>query len=380
MDYLLNEEQIMMRDMAREFAEKEIKPYSQDIDITGEIPESLFEQMVDLGFTGVGVPEEYGGSGGDLIDKLLIIYELAKIDGSVASTLSVHGVFSDLLLNFGNDNQKKRYLPEVTSGGKVGAFALTEPGAGSDASAVRMTAKYDEENEEYILNGTKCFISGGSKAKYIVVIALTNPELKSKGLSAFIFDTDTEGFSVGKIENKMGIRGSDTAELVFNNCKVPKNCLIGVEGRGFNYALSTLDNARISIAAMACGLAAGSLEQAVVYSKQRKQFGKPISELQGIQWYIAEMATKTEAAKLLTLSAAKKAVLRERHSVEASMAKWASSVVAREVTNLSLQIHGGYGYMKDFPIERMYRDAKITEIYEGTSEIQKLVISRSILK
>lgn len=283
------------------------------------------------------------------------------------------------ILKFGTEEQKKKYLPMMAEGGCVGAFALTEPNAGSDAARAATTAIIDEETDEYVLNGTKCFISGGGQAESLIIFALTDPSKGIKGMSAIIVDKGTPGFSIGKIEEKMGIHGSETAELIFDNCRVPKSNLLGKEGKGFNIAMTCLDGARIGVGAQAVGIAEGALEESIKYSKERVQFGKPISALQGIQWYIADMATMVESAKLLVYYAADLKARGEKHTKEAAMAKYNASRTAREVTNLALQIHGGYGYMKDYPLERMYRDAKITEIYEGTSEIHKVVISRAVL-
>lgn len=379
MEFQFNEDQLALQEMARVFAEKEVGPRAAEIDLSHRYPKELFDMMVEQGFTGLCTPEEYGGSGGDDIDKVIVVSEIAKKDASVAAILSIHMVFATVVQKFGTEEQKKKYLPEVTSGGCLGAFALTEPGAGSDAGAARTTAILDENTGEYVINGTKCFISGGGQAEYIVLIALTQPEKKLKGLSCIIVQKGTPGLTVGKVENKMGLHGSETVELVFDNCRVPKENLIGQEGQGFKYAMVALDSARIGVAAQAVGIAEGALELAIKYAHERVQFGKPIAELQGIQWYLADMATKTEAAKWLTYYAAGRKVNGLSHTKEAAMAKLNASENARFVTNLALQIHGGYGYMQDYPLERMYRDAKITEIYEGTSEVHKVVISRALL-
>ncbi|MPM51435.1 Acryloyl-CoA reductase (NADH) [bioreactor metagenome] len=377
--FQLTEDQLAIEQMAREFAEKEVAPRAAQIDSNSEFPQDLFDMMTQMGFTGLCVPEEYGGSGGDDLDKAIVVRELAKKCASTAGTLSIHMVFPAIILKFGSEEQKKKYLPAVSSGGCLGAFALTEPGAGSDAGAVRTTAILDESTGEYVINGTKCFITGGGRAQYVALVALTQPEKKLKGLSCIVVEKGTPGFSIGKVEEKMGLHGSETVELVFEDCRVPKENLVGVEGKGFGYSMVALDGARIGIAAQAVGIAEGALEEAIKYVHQRVQFGKPIAELQGLQWYLADMATKTEAAKLLTYHAAAVKASGLPHTKESAMAKYNASENARFVTNLALQIHGGYGYMKDYPLERMYRDAKITEIYEGTSEIHKLVISRAIL-
>lgn len=379
MDFKLTDGQEMLKKTVREFAEKVVGPRAEEVDQTGIFPRDTFEQMAKLGLTGIGTPEEYGGSGGNDIDKVITVTELAKKCAATAGILSIHTIFASVLLKFGSEEQKKKYLPKVTSGGHLAAFALTEPNAGSDAAAVRTTAVLDEETGEYVLNGTKCFISGGGQAKYLLIFALTDPSKGVKGLSCILVEKGTPGFTVGKIENKMGIHGSETAELIFDQCRVPKENLVGKEGAGFKMAMNALDGARIGVAAQALGIAEGALDESVKYMNERVQFGKPIKALQGLQWYIADMATKTECAKWMIYYAAYLKSTGQPHTKEAAIAKLNASENARFVTNLALQIHGGYGYMKDYPLERMYRDAKITEIYEGTSEIHKVVISRAVL-
>lgn len=379
MDFKFSDAQNMLQKVAKEFAETEIAPIAAEVDTLGYFPRESFDKMVRVGFTGIGTPVAYGGSGGSDIDKAIVVTEIAKKCASTAATLSIHTIFAEVVKNFGTDAQKEKYLPKVTSGGCLGAFALTEPNAGSDAASAKTTAILDEETGEYVLNGTKCFISGGGQAEYLAIFALTQPSKGLKGMSCIIVQKGTPGFTIGKIEEKMGIHGSQTAELIFDNCRVPKENLLGQEGKGFKIAMSALDGARIGVAAQALGIAEGALEETIKYVHERVQFGKPIGQLQGIQWYIADMATKTECAKWMMYRAAwlKKAGL--PYSKEAAMAKLNASENARFVTNLALQIHGGYGYMKDYPLERMYRDAKITEIYEGTSEIHKVVISRAVI-
>ena len=380
MDFKLTESQQDIRDLVAEYAKNELTQGAEERDIKGEFPREQIDELIELGLTGIGVPEEYDGIGMGVSEKIVAVEELAKVDGAIGGIYSISSVFQQALLRFGNEEQKKKYLPQTTSGGKMGAFALTEANAGSDAGATKTTAILDEATGEYVINGSKTFITSGKAADFVVVFALTAPELKSKGLSGIIVEKGTPGFTYGKVEDKMGIRSSETVELVFQDCRVPKENLLGEENKGFKYALSVLDTARIGIAAQAIGIAAGALEASIKYAKERMQFGKPIANLQGIQWYIAEMGTKLMAAKTLTHYAAQVADSGENHTMIAAMAKLEASRMAREVTNLAVQIHGGYGYMKDFPIERMYRDAKITEIYEGTSEIQKLVVARSLLK
>ena len=379
MNFELNETQQDIRDLVRDYAQKELVKGAEERDKTGEFPSDVINDLVEMGLTGIGVPEEYDGVGMGVSEKIVAVEELAKVDGAVGGIYSISSIFQQALLRYGTDEQKEKYLPEVTSGGAMGAFALTEANAGSDAGATKTTAILDENTGEYVINGSKTFITTGKQAKYVCVFCLTSPELKTKGLSGIIVEKGTPGFTYGKVEDKMGIRSSETVELVFQNCRVPKENLLGTENKGFRIALSLLDTARIGVAAQAVGIAQGSLDLAVKYAKERMQFGKPVAQLQGIQWYLAEMATQIAAARALVFYAAKIADEGKRHTTEAAMAKLNASRMAREVTNLALQIHGGYGYMKDFPLERMYRDAKITEIYEGTSEIQKLVISRSLL-
>lgn len=379
MDFELNETQNDIRDLVREYAQKELPEGAEERDRSAEFPKEIIADLIELGLTGIGVPEEYDGIGLGVCEKIVAVEELAKVDGSIGGIYSISSIFQQALLKYGNEEQKAKYLPEVTSHGSIGAFALTEANAGSDAGSTKTTAILDEATGEYVINGSKTFITSGKQAKYVVVFALTSPELKTKGLSGIIIEKGTPGFTYGKVEDKMGIRASETVELVFNNCRVPKENLLGKENKGFSIALSLLDTARIGIAAQAVGIAQGALDLSVKYAKERMQFGKPISNLQGIQWYLSDMATQIQAARTLTFYAAKLADEGKRHTAEAAMAKLNASRMAREVTNLALQIHGGYGYMKDFPLERMYRDAKITEIYEGTSEIQKVVIARSLL-
>ncbi len=379
MDFKLTDGQEMLKRVVRQFTEEEIEPLAAEIDKTGRFPAETFEKMTKLGLTGIGIPEEYGGSGGTDIEKVIAVSEIARKCAASAAILSIHSIFPQVLLQYGTEEQKKKYIPPATSGGMVGAFALTEPDAGSDAGAAKTTAVLDESTNEYVLNGTKCFISGGSQAGAVLVFALTEPEKGTKGMSCILVEKGTPGFTSGKVEEKMGIHASETAELIFDNCRVPKENLVGKEGKGFRIAMSALDGARIGVGAQALGIADGALEEAIHYAKERVQFGKPISRLQGIQWYIADMATKTEAARWLVYESAWLRAEGRPHTMEAAMAKLNASENARYVTNLALQIHGGYGYMKDYPLERMYRDAKITEIYEGTSEIHKVVISRALL-
>ena len=366
-----------IREVAREFAEKEVAPLAEEIDRESRYPQETFEKMVKCGFTGIGIPTQYGGSGGDDITKCIVVEEISKKCASTGGILSIHGIFGQSILKFGTEEQKQKYLPLVSNSGMHGAFALTEPNAGSDAGSA--TTKAVKVGDDYIINGTKCFITGGAHADFVLVFALTDPSKGLKGLSAIIVPKGTPGFSIGKIEHKLGIRASETSELIFDNCRVPQANLVGKEGQGFKIAMIMLDGARIGVASQALGIAEGAIDESVKYMHERVQFGKPIANLQGLQWYIAEMSTKTECAKWMIYRAASLKAQGLPHSKEAAMAKLNASENARFVTNLALQIHGGYGFMQDYPLERMYRDAKITEIYEGTSEIHKLVISRAVL-
>lgn len=360
------------------FAKKEIAPLAAEIDSESKFPAEIIKKMAELGYMGINIPEEYGGSGLDDVYKVLVVREIAKYCASTAEILAVQSLVNDIIIRKGTEEQKQKYLPMVNEG-KLGAFALTEAGAGSDAGAVRTKAISDGDN--YIINGSKCFISnmGPDEGDFVILIALTDPSAGMKGMSAIIVDRGTPGFSIGKVEDKMGIRGAAVSELIFEDCVVPKTNLIGKEGEGFKIAMSALDGGRIGIAAQALGIAEAAIEASVEYSKQRNQFGKPVSALQGIQWYLADMATRTEAAKLLILQAADMRSRGENVTKEAAMAKYYASENAVYVTDRAVQIHGGYGYMKDYPIERMYRDARITPLYEGTSEVQKMVISRAVI-
>lgn len=360
------------------FAKKEIAPLAAEIDSESKFPAEIIKKMAELGYMGINIPEEYGGSGLDDVYKVLVVREIAKYCASTAEILAVQSLVNDIIIRKGTEEQKKKYLPMVNEG-KLGAFALTEAGAGSDAGAVRTKAISLGDN--YIINGSKCFISnmGPDEGDFVILIALTDPSAGMKGMSAIIVDRGTPGFSIGKVEDKMGIRGAAVSELIFEDCVVPKTNLVGKEGEGFKIAMSALDGGRIGIAAQALGIAEAAIEASVEYSKQRNQFGKPVSALQGIQWYLADMATRTEAAKLLILQAADMRSRGENVTKEAAMAKYYASENAVYVTDRAVQIHGGYGYMKDYPIERMYRDARITPLYEGTSEVQKMVISRAVI-
>lgn len=380
MNFSFTKEQELLKKLSRQFAENELEPIAAKVDEMHSFPKESFNKMAALGFTGIGIPQEFGGSEGGSLEKVIAVSEFAKVCMASAAILSIHLIAPQAIYRYGNPEQKKKYLPRLTKGGELGAFALTEPDAGSDAASARTTAIFDEKTKEYVLNGTKCFISGGSQAGVIIVFALTDPSKGIKGMSAIIVEKDTPGFHIGKVENKMGLGGSETAELIFENCRVPAENLLGREGQGFKIAMQALDGARIGVGAQAVGVAEGAIDLSVHYAKERIQFGKPIGALQGIQWYIADMATKTQAAKTLVYYAAYLADEGKPFTKEAAMCKLNASENARFVTNLAMQIHGGYGYMKEYPLERMYRDAKITEIYEGTSEIHKVVIARALMK
>ncbi|MGL6166693.1 MAG: acryloyl-CoA reductase [Fusobacteriaceae bacterium] len=378
MDFEVTKSNKFLKKLLKEFTEKEVYPIAKEIDETGRFPRETFEKMAKLGLTGIHTPIEFGGAGGDEFSKIIAVEELSKKCATTGAMLSIHLLFGELIKKFGTNDQKIKYLPMMAEGGKIGAFALTEPNAGSDAGSLKTTAL--SEDDYYVLNGTKCFITGGGQAEAIIVIASTNPSKKIKGLSAIIVDKNTPGFSIGKIEDKMGIRGSETVELIFENCKIPKSNLLGKEGDGFKISMIGLDGARIGIAAQALGIAEGALSEAIEYSKEREQFGKPISSFQGISWYIAEMATKIEATRHLVNYAAWLKQTGKPHTKEAAMCKYFASETAKFVTDKALQVHGGYGYMREYSLERMLRDAKITEIYEGTSEIHKIVIAKQVIK
>lgn len=379
MDFLLNEEERMMQEMARNFAEKEVKPIAAKLDETGEFPVELVKKMGELGLMGVDIPEEYGGANLGYVCYVIAIEEIARYCGSSSVIMSVNNsLVCAPLLKFGDEEQKQKFLTPLASGKKLGCFGLTEPNAGSDAGGIQTTAVKD--GDYYILNGSKIFITNATHADIALIFASTNKSLKHKGISCFIVEKGTPGFSVGKVEHKLGINASGTAELVLQDVKIPANQLLGKEGDGFKIAMYTLDCGRIGIAAQAVGIARGAFEEAVKFAKERVQFGRPIAEFQAIQWMLADMATEIDAAKLLTRRAAFLKDAGQPFTKESSMAKVYSSEVAMRATTKAIQVHGGYGYSKEYPVERFFRDAKITEIYEGTSEIQRLVIANQILR
>ncbi|QOR66544.1 acyl-CoA dehydrogenase [Cytobacillus suaedae] len=379
MDFRFTQEQEMMRKMVRDFAQTEIAPHIESME-NGEFPREILAKMADLGLMGITAPESLGGSEMDFTSYIIAIHELSKVSATIGVILSVHtSVGTNPILYFGNEEQKQKYVPKLASGEYLGAFALTEPSAGSDAGSLKTKAV--KQGDHYILNGSKVFITNGGEADTYIVFARTNSdEVGSKGISAFIVEKDTPGFIIGKDEHKMGLHGSRTVQLTFEDAKVPAENLLGEEGEGLKIALANLDVGRIGIAAQSLGIAEAALEHSVGYAKERVQFGKPISAQQGVGFKLADMATGVEASKLLVYQAA---YLRSNGlpcGKEASMAKLFASKTAMEVTTEAIQVYGGYGYTKDYPVERFFRDAKICEIYEGTSEIQRLVISKHLCK
>jgi len=375
----LNDQQKMIQKMVKEFAEKEIAPVAAELDKKGEYPTKILEKMAKLGLLGIIIPTEYGGAGLDTISYTTIIEEISRKCASTGVITSVHNsLVSWPIMHFGTKEQKKKYLPLLANGKKIGAFAGTEPNAGSDLGAMQTTAEL--KGDKYIINGDKTFITSGSEAGVIILFAVTDKSAGSKGISAFIVENTMKGFKVGSIYDKMGINANHVAELVFEDMEVPKENLLGKEGEGYKIALMALDGGRIGIAAQAVGIAQAALDESIEYSKQRQQFGRPISKFQAIQWMIADMATHIEAARYLVYNAAHTKDKGERFSKEAAMAKLFASETAMDAVIKAVQIHGGYGYTKEYTVERLFRDAKITEIYEGTSEVQRLVISGSLLK
>lgn len=376
MELRFTEEQTMMRNMVREFAKEKIAPFIEHME-AGEFPRAIIKEMGELGLMGITIPEEYGGAGMDFMSYIIAIHELSKVSATVGVILSVHtSVGTNPILYFGTEEQKQNYVPKLASGEYLGAFCLTEPAAGSDAGSLKTRAVKKEDH--YVLNGSKVFITNGGEADVYIVFANTDPEKGSRGISAFIVEKDTPGFIVGKDEHKMGLHGSRTVELTFEDMKVPAANLLGQEGEGFKIAMANLDVGRIGIAAQALGIAEAALDEAVAYSKERKQFGKPIAVNQGIGFKLADMATAVEASRLLVYSAANLRQLGKPCGQEASMAKLFASKTAVDVSIEAVQVFGGYGYTEEYPVERLFRDAKITEIYEGTSEIQRLVIGKHL--
>ena len=383
MDFTLSIEHEMARALFKEFAEKEVKPLAQEVDETEVFPRATVEKMAKIGFLGIPVPKEYGGQGCDPLTYAMCVEELSKVCGTTGVIVSAHtSLCCDPIQTYGTEAQKQKYLDPLAKGEKLGAFGLTEPGAGTDAQGQQTKAVLD--GDEYVLNGSKIFITNGKEADIYVIFAVTGivekKGRKVKEISAFIVEKGTPGFSFGTKEKKMGIRGSSTYELIFTDCRIPKENLLGQLGKGFGIAMHTLDGGRIGIASQALGIAEGALERTIEYVKERKQFGRSIGQFQNTQFHLADMATKVEAAKMLVYKAAMAKATQKVYSVEAAQAKLYAAEVAMEVTTKAVQLHGGYGYTREYDVERMMRDAKITEIYEGTSEVQRMVISGALLK
>ena len=387
MDFHLTKEQLLVRKMYRDFAENEVKPLAAEIDEEERFPMETVEKMAKLGMMGIYFPKEYGGAGADVLSYAMCVEELAKVCGTTAVIVSAHtSLCAAPIFENGTEEQKMKYLPDLCSGKKIGAFGLTEPGAGTDAQGQQTTAVLDESGENYILNGSKCFITNGNVADTFVVIAVTGKTVDKRGrsmkeISAFIVEKDDKGFSQGKHEKKMGIRGSSTCDLIFEDCVIPKDRMLGKKGEGFKIAMKTLDGGRIGIASQALGLGEGAVEEAIKYTKERVQFGKPICKNQAIAFMLADMATKLTAAKELVYMAAQ---MKDRNdpnaSMYCSMAKYFASETCNEIAAKAVQIHGGYGYIKEYPVERKYRDCRVFTIYEGTSQVQQMVISGNLLK
>ncbi len=388
MDFTLSKEHEMARSLFREFAEKEVKPLAIEVDETEEFPRETVAKMAKAGFMGIPVPKEYGGQGCDVLTYAMCVEELAKVCGTTAVIVSAHtSLCCDPILTYGTEEQKKKYLPDLASGRKIGAFGLTEPGAGTDAQGQQTKAVLD--GDEWVINGSKIFITNGKEADVYVIFAITGMVEKrgkmTKEISAFIVEKGTPGFTFGTKEKKMGIRGSSTYELIFTDCRIPKENMLGQQGKGFGIAMHTLDGGRIGIAAQALGIGEGALVRTVAYVKERKQFGRAIGAFQNTQFQLADMATKAQAAQYMVYRAActKDQYTKDHktsYNVEAAMAKLYAAEMAMEVTTKAVQLHGGYGYTREYEVERMMRDAKITEIYEGTSEVQRMVISANLLK
>lgn len=379
MDFNLTEEQMMLRDSIRDFAKERLAPLAEEADHQEFTHPEIIKELGELGYCGICTPPEYGGAGFDTICFALAIEEVSKVDASIGILLSVTNSPSQFpILDYGSNELKQKYLPQLSSGSSIGAFCLTEANSGSDAASIQMSA--DLDGDRYVLNGVKQFVSNGGIADIFITFAVTDKSLKSKGISAFVVEKSFPGIKVGMKENKMGIRASSTTEILFENCIVPKENLIGEPGQGFKIALATLDHSRIGVAAQALGIAEGAFEQALEYSKQRVQFGRPICQFQAIQFMLSDMATEIEAARFLIYNAAWLYDQKKRVSKEVAMAKLFASEMSFRVVHKALQIHGGYGYMKEYPVERMYRDQRVTEIYEGTSEVQRMVIANQLLK
>lgn len=379
MDYLLTEEQLMLKEMVAKFAKEEIAPVAREQQEKGVFPEAIVKQAGELGLMGVAYPPELGGAGMDFVSYMIAVEEISRYCASTGVIVSAHSSLAvDPIFRFGTEEQKKKYMPDMCSGKKIGCYALTEPGSGSDAGAAKTTAKL--EGDKWVINGTKHFITNGAEAEVTIVFALTEPVKKTKGISAFIVESDTPGYRVGKHEHKLGINSTSTTEIILEDCAIPKENLLGELNKGFKVAMVTLDGGRLGIGAQALGIARASIEDAVKFAKEREQFDQPIGNFQAIQWMLADMWTEYEAAWLLNYRASLMKDKGLRYSQEAAMAKLKASEVASVCAAKAIQIHGGYGYTKEFDVERYLRDAKITEIYEGTNEIMRLVISANLLK
>ncbi|SDM52314.1 acyl-CoA dehydrogenase [Sediminibacillus halophilus] len=379
MDFQLTDEQEMLRKMVRDFAKNEVEPTAAERDEEERFDREIFDKMAELGLTGIPWPEKYGGIGSDFVSYVIAVEELSRVCASTGVTLSAHiSLASWPLYKYGSENQKQTYLAELARGEKLGAYALSEPGAGSDVASMKTTARLD--GDSYVLNGSKVWITNGGVADTYIVFAKTDQDAKHRGISAFIVEKGTPGFTFGKKERKLGIRSSPTTELIFENCRVPKENLLGAEGQGFKIAMTTLDGGRNGIAAQALGIAQGALDASVSYAKEREQFGKPIAQNQGISFKLADMATDIEAARLLTYQAAWLESNGQPYGKASAMSKLFAGDAAMRITTEAVQVYGGYGYTKDYPVERYMRDAKITQIYEGTNEIQRLVIGRMLTK
>lgn len=379
MDFSLTKEQELFQQMIRDFAENEVKPLAADVDEQERFPIETVEKMAKIGIMGIPIPKQYGGAGGNNLMYSMAVEELSAVCGTTGVIVSAHtSLCAAPILEHGTEEQKQKYLPKLASGEWIGAFGLTEPNAGTDAAGQQTTAVEDGDN--YIINGSKIFITNAEYAHVYVIFAMTDKSKGTRGITAFIIEKDTPGFSIGKKEKKMGIKGSATCELIFENVVLPKANMLGKLSKGFGIAMKTLDGGRIGIAAQALGLAQGAINETVKYVKERKQFGRAISAFQNTQFQLADMNTKTEASRMLVRKAAYKKDQKKVYSVDAAMAKLYAAETAMEVTNKAVQLHGGYGYTREYPVERMMRDAKITEIYEGTSEVQRMVISANMLK
>ena len=381
MDFNVPKTHELFRQMIREFVENEVKPIAAEVDEEERFPIETVEKMAKIGIMGIPIPKEYGGAGGDNLMYAMAVEELSKACATTGVIVSAHTSLGTWpILKFGTEKQKQKYLPKLASGEWIGAFGLTEPNAGTDAAGQQTMAVQDPETGEWILNGSKIFITNAGYANVYVIIAMTDKSKGLKGISAFIVEANTPGFSIGKKEMKLGIRGSSTCELIFENCRIPKENLLGDKGKGFKIATMTLDGGRIGIASQALGIAAGALDEAINYAKERKQFGRSLAQFQNTQFQIANLDVKVEAARLLVYKAAWRESNNLPYSLDAARAKLFAAETAMEVTTKAVQIFGGYGYTREYPVERMMRDAKITEIYEGTSEVQRMVIAANIIK